>query len=484
MRVCVLAAEAGPYATEGGLADVVAALSSALVQAGVEIKVFIPLYKRVAELSYIRKLADLPAVRMGGSERPVSLWVDSRQQPSRNYFIGNREYFDRDGIYNDPSSGEGYEDNFERFNLFTLAALGALEYLQWKPHVIHCNDSQTALAPAYLKLERMGESFYKGISTVLTIHNLAYQGLYPESCFRLTGLPQELFYPTGPFEYYGQLNLLKAGICYADVLNTVSPQYAKEIQTTEYGAGLESVLRMRKEDLYGILNGIDTEEWNPRTDPLIFARFSAEDLQGKRLNKEGLQDLCGFAVRDVPLVGMISRLADQKGLDLFLEIKPEVNRLDCQWVILGTGLKRYQVALEALARENPEKFSVYLEFDNVLAHRIEAGSDIFLMPSRYEPCGLNQMYSMRYGTIPVVRHTGGLADTVRDFVQHPDSATGFKFYEYDAEELLKVIKRAIETWKDRETWGNLVRNVMAQDFSWECSARKYVELFQKAINHP
>jgi starch synthase len=480
----MLSAEARPYATDGGLADVVAALPQALRSLGAEVRVLTPLHRQVLKVAKVRKVADLPAVVMGVQSYPSALFVDEDQAPEySNFFIHNDEFFDRAGIYNEPATGEGYPDNFERFNFFMLAALDALSEMNWHPDVIHCHDSQTGLVPAYLRLTRMSSPFYRRIATVFTIHNLAYQGVYEKAKFALTGLPADLFYPLGPFEFYGHVNLMKAAICYADVLNTVSPQYAREIQTEEVGYGLDKVLRSRQNDLYGILNGIDTKVWNPVTDPLIFANYSAEDLSGKRINKERLQDLCGFAVRDVPLIGMISRLAEQKGFDLLLSLKEQLNRLDCQWVILGTGLKKYHEALRALARENPEKFAVFLEFNNQMAHRIEAGADFFLMPSRYEPCGLNQIYSMRYGTVPIVRHTGGLADTVRDFASKDGLGTGFKFHEYSPAELLRTIQKATELWTDKPVWESLVRNAMAEDFSWERSARQYLELYSKAIGH-
>ncbi len=479
----MFSAEARPYATDGGLADVVQALPATLAHLGIDVRVFTPLYRQVRKTAQLKKIADLPPVQMGSVVYPSALFVDEQQAPPRNYFIQNDEFFDRDGVYNEPATGEGYPDNFERFNFFMLGALDAVRQMPPAPDVIHCHDSQTGLVPAYLKLSRISDPFYRGISTVFTIHNLAYQGVYEKAKFGLTGLPDDLFYAMGPFEFYGYLNLMKAAICYADVLNTVSPQYAREIQTPELGYGLDKVLRTRQNDLYGILNGIDTKIWDPGNDPLLFAPFSADDLQGKRINKEKLQDFCGFATRDVPLIGMISRLVDQKGFDLFLEAREQLNRMDCQWVVLGTGLKKYQQGLRELTRESPEKFAVFLEFNTTLAHRIEAGCDMFLMPSRYEPCGLNQIYSMRYGTIPIVRHTGGLADTVRDFNSKNGLGTGFKFNEYSSTDLLKALARATDAWHDREVWQKLVRNAMAEDFSWERSARQYVELYSNAITH-
>ena len=480
----MLSAEVRPYATDGGLADVLAALPAALVESGVDVRVFSPMHRQVRRLADVVKVRDLPPVQMGLEAFDSALYCDRRQDPPRNFFIDNQKFFDRPGVYNDPASGEGYPDNFERFNFFMLAALDAIRYSGWKPQILHCHDSQTGLIPAYLKLSRIKDPFYRGMATVFTIHNLAYQGLVERPKFRLTGLPEDLFYPMGPFEFYGQLNVMKAAICYADLLTTVSPGYAREIQTPELGYGLDDVLRTRKAHLFGILNGIDTREWDPAKDPNIFAPYRSEDLTGKRINKEQLQDSCGFAIRKVPLIGMISRLVDQKGIDIFLAARKEIARMDCQWVILGTGLKKYQDALRELAQEHPDRFFVHLEFNNQLAHRIEAGADMFLMPSRYEPCGLNQIYSMRYGTIPIVRHTGGLADTVRDVNNKDGNGTGFKFHEYSSTELVKAINRACELWADKEQWQRLIRNAMAEDFSWNRSAREYLGLYSRVIEHP
>jgi len=483
LKVCMFSAEVRPYATDGGLADVLAALPAALADNGVDVRVVSPLHRQVRRIAEVVKVMDLPPVQMGLQQFEASLYCDRRQNPPRNFFIENQEFFDRPGVYNDPSTGDGYPDNFERFNFFMLAALDAIRHSGWKPDILHCHDSQTGLIPAYLKLSRIHDPFYRGMATVFTIHNLAYQTLVDQVKFQLTGLPPDLFYPMGPFEFYGQLNVMKAAICYADLLTTVSPQYAREIQTPELGYGLDNVLRTRKSDLFGILNGIDTREWNPANDPNISAPFTADDLTGKRVNKEQLQDACGFAVRDVPLIGMISRLVDQKGIDIFLSARDQITRMDCQWVILGTGMKKYQDAMREFARDHPDRFSVHLEYNNQLAHRIEAGADMFLMPSRYEPCGLNQIYSMRYGTIPIVRHTGGLADTVRDFSNKNGDGTGFKFRDYSSTELVKTLIRAAEVWRDKDQWQRLIRNAMAEDFSWNRSAREYLDLYVRITEH-
>lgn len=478
----MISAEAEPYAKAGGLADMVVGLSRALLKHGVDVRILIPCYSEVRKSTPLVKLLDLPHIKMGTQAYSAAIYVESHQTPPLTYFISNHELFDREGIYNEPASGEGFADNFERFNFFMQAALDALPRISWKPDLLHCHDSQTALIPAFLKLQRMAESFYQNIATVFTIHNVAYQGIFEAGKFPLTGLPPELFYPMSPFEYYGRINLMKAGILYADLLNTVSPTYAREIQENdEYGAGLAAVLRQREGKFFGILNGIDTIEWDPRTDRLLYANYSERDLSGKLVNKQQLRELCGLPVGDAPLIGMISRLVDQKGLDLLFRAKRELARLECQWVILGTGVARYHQMLQELAEENSGKFWVRFAFDNKLAHRIEAGCDLFLMPSRYEPCGLNQMYSMRYGTVPIVRNTGGLADTVTEF--HPTSkkGNGFKFQRHAPEPFLEALHRALDIWRNRELWSQLVQNCMCQDFSWDRRASEYIGLYHKAI---
>lgn len=481
LRVCMLTPEVHPYAAVGGLADVISALTRALRRKGMEVRIFSPLYRFVCARAQLKKVVDLGEIALGPKSFSSAVYVDVEQDPTINYFIAESRFFDRPGVYTEPETGEGYEDNFERFNFFVLASLEALFRMDWKPHLLHCHDCHTALAPAYLKLGRMGLPFFNNIASVLTVHNLAYQGVYPAEKFPTTNLPGELFYPLGPFEFYGQINSMKAGLCYADVINTVSPQYAREIQTPEYGCGLDGVLRRRQGDLYGILNGIDTEEWDPERDPLIFAPYSRTNPAGKRINKSELQVLCGFERRDVPLIGMVSRVVEQKGFDLLLELRDEVSRMDCQWVFLGRGQRRYESALAELARQRPDRFYYQPEYNQTLAHRIQAGCDMALIPSRFEPCGLSQMYGMRYGAVPVVRHTGGLADTVQDFHSSHGNGNGFKFYDYGARSLLEVLHRAVRTWEDRTSWSRLVANAMSADFSWDRSAEEYVGLYRRAI---
>lgn len=478
LKVCMIAAEAHPFAKAGGLADVVTSLSAALHGQGVELRILTPLYSQARQFT-LKKIGDLHAVVMGNREYPGAVYLDAQGEHPMNYFVENDSFFGRAGIYTDPESGQGYPDHFERYNFFSLACLQALERMQWRPDLIHCHDSHPALIPAYLKEDGKVE-FLRGVPTVLTIHNLAYQGIFPAEKFRLTGLPDRLFHASGPFEFFGNLNMMKAGIHYSDLITTVSETYAREIQTPEYGCGLEGVLQERKEDLHGIRNGIDEVEWNPQTDPLIFSNFSLEHLAGKEENTRRLRKLCGLSQRSVPVIGMITRLVDQKGLDILFELREELPALDCQWVVLGTGLAKYQTALKELANQFPDHFSVHLEFNNTLAHRIEAGSDLFLMPSRYEPCGLNQMYSMRYGTIPVVRRTGGLSDTVVDFDPDSGRGNGISFEKYSSRALLRALKRALALWANPGHRQRLMSNAMKEDFSWNRSASAYLSLYHLA----
>ncbi len=483
LRVLIVAAEAAPFAKAGGLADVIGALPRALSRLGVDARVIVPRYGSLAPPELLRRKTELGKIPL--EVYPFRAGLLESELPGSSvpiYFVDNSDFFGRDGIYNDPATGEGFPDNFQRFLFFMKAVLVACQRIGWIPQVIHCNDSQTALIPAYLKLRHSGDTPLAHTASVFTIHNLGYQGVVGMDMFKLTDLPRHLAYPTGPFEFAGSFNLMKAGIVFADMLNTVSPTYALEIQLSpEYGYGLETVLRTRSRDLYGILNGIDADEWNPATDPHIPVRYTSATLGEKVKNKLELQKAFRLPQRaEVPLVAFIGRLAEQKGLDLLLEAIPDLVAMDLQFVLLGSGQNKYHDAFQAVAINYPHKFSVVFSFDNKLAHWIEAGSDMFLMPSRYEPCGLNQMYSLRYGTVPIVRHTGGLADTVRDSHQYPDG-NGFKFYTYSSREMVETLQRALFAFRHRVEWRKIMRRGMAEDFSWDRNARRYVELYQATL---
>lgn len=487
MKVLVVSPEVVPFAKTGGLADVTGALPEALASLGHQVKVMLPKYKMVDEKKFsLKKIkVDLPDIPLGMKKAKIDLKsCVSKTSQAEYLFVVNDHYFEREELYKDPETGFDYKDNDERFILFARGTLELLESLGWQPDIIHCNDWQSALMPAYLKTVYADHSFFKNTVTVFSVHNIAYQGNFPKETFKKIGVKEELFYPTSPFEFWGNCNFLKIGISYADVINTVSEQYMMEIQTSkEFGFGMEGVLRTRSDDLYGVLNGIDYQEWNPEIDKLIPFNYTPDDLSGKKKNKEHLLKLNNLppTKKDIPLIGMISRLADQKGFDLLAQIKDELMKLDLKFVILGTGERKYHDLLSDLEKKYPKKLKVNLTFDNKLAHLIEAGADMFLMPSRYEPCGLNQLYSLKYGTVPIVRETGGLADTIQDYDPETENGTGFVFKDYDPDELLKAIKRALAVYKDKEKWKKLMLSGMQKDFSWKASAEKYVHLYKKAL---
>ena len=476
MRVLFCISEAVPLAKTGGLADVGGALPAALAEQGCEIRMVLPRYRAIALTGW--REAGTVTVSMGGQEMRGTVYEG--QMPDTGvplWLIDQPHYFDRTGLYGE--GGRDYPDNLSRFTFFCRAVLAWLDRQSWRPDLIHGHDWQTALIPVIIAAERQ-----RTVPTLLTIHNLVYQGRFPAEQFRLTGLPASLYTPAG-LEFWGQVNLLKGGLVFSDVLNTVSETYAREIQTEEFGAGLDGVLRDRQHDLYGILNGVDYRLWDPASDPLIPARYSADDLSGKQVCKAYLQREAGLAAdAEVPLIGMVTRLVDQKGLDLVAEVIADVLAMRAQFVLLGTGDPAHERRFEDLARRRPQQAAVRIGFDNALAHRIEAGADIFLMPSRYEPSGLNQLYSLRYGTVPIVRRTGGLADSITDQTQETmaaETANGFVFQEYTPQALLSALRRALAAYRDQVTWRQLQRTGMLADFSWAASAVKYLALYQRAV---
>jgi len=387
--------------------------------------------------------------------------------------------FARAGLYQAPT-GDDYPDNAERFALFCRAVVESCRALPFRPDVLHAHDWQTALLPVYLKTTLRDDPVLQETASVFTIHNLGYQGLFDPEILPRLGLPWELFTPAG-LEFYGKVNLLKGGLIYADLLTTVSRRYSQEIQEPEHGFGLDGVLRARRDDLYGILNGIDPEEWNPETDAFIAARYSAADPSGKARCKQDLQERFALPVRpEVPLLGVISRLAPQKGLDLLRDILDELMRLDLQLVLLGSGEKALEAAFREAAAQHPSRLGVKIGFDIPLSHQIEAGADLFLMPSRYEPCGLNQMYSLAYGTIPVVRATGGLDDTIVQFDPETGEGNGFKFADPTPAAFLQAIRSALALFQQKPHWARLVGNAMSADFTWDRSAREYVRVYRLA----
>ncbi len=485
LRVVMFSAEAYPYVQVGGLGDVMGALPKVLDTMGARVTLVVPSYKTIDHPQHnIVPYSPVPAfqVPMGpGFARAEVFRTWMPESEVEVLFIGCPEYFSREGVYDDPITREGYFDNMERFVFFMRAGIELLSRIGEPADVIHCHDSQTALIPGMLRTSYQADPFFASSGTLLTIHNVAYQGLYPRETLYWAGIDQRYFYPTSPFEFWGRVNFMKVGIEYADLINTVSKTYAAEIQSgPEYGYGLEGVLRGRKADLTGIVNGIDYRVWDPRTDPILPARYSADDLSGKLVCKTELLKAFGLPVPAgrIPLIGIVSRLTDQKGFDLIELGMDALAALDVQLVVLGTGQQRYHDLLRRIEARHPNKIAVRLEFDNRLSHLIEAGCDMFLMPSKYEPCGLNQLYSLRYGTAPIVRATGGLADTVVDYDADPHRGTGFSFKNYSAREMLVAVERALVLYSSVELWEDLIRRDMAQDWSWEESARQYMQLYR------
>jgi starch synthase len=485
-RVAILSAEAVPFVKVGGLADVAGALSRAVADLGCAVALFLPRYADLTlpEDSTLELVATVDVPVAGGDQPALLYRLKSPSTPAhlQYFFISNERYFNRPGIYDDPATREAYPDNAERFIFFSRATLEAMRAVAFAPEVIHANDHQTALVPAYLKTLYADDPFFQMTACVLSIHNMGYQGIFDADALRVAGFPPEYFYPLSPFEFWGKLNCLKAGIHFADVITTVSERYAEEIQSgEEYGHGLQGVLNARRADLIGILNGIDVRVWNPRTDRLLPARFDADSLEAKAVCKAALLEEVRLPkLPDQPLFGMISRLAEQKGFDLIEGAAERLFALPARWVVLGSGSKRYEDLLVDLSRRHAERISFRRGFDDPLAHRIEGGSDFFLMPSRYEPCGLNQMMSMRYGTIPVVRATGGLADTVEPLGGDGSEGTGVVFSDYSPEALLGAVEQAIRLYQDPRALQRVRRNGMRRDFSWEASARKYLQLYRQA----
>lgn len=478
MKIVEVASEIAPYAKTGGLADVVGTLPIYFEKAEQEVFMFMPLYKSVKESGFDIELLDVTFdIPIGDTVHTGHLWK-SIHPGSKNitvYFIQHDEYYDREGLYG-TESGD-YQDNSERFIFFSRAVLEVIKVLGLSIDMVHCHDWQTALIPVYLKTLYKHDKAFSSVKTVLTLHNLAYQGLFSHEDMQLTGLDKSLF-NWKQLEHWGKVNFLKGGIIFSDILTTVSKRYAEEIKTSEFGCGLEDVIKENENKLLGIINGVDYAQWSPEVDKLIPHTYNADDLRGKAMCKKHLQKVLGLPQTQVPLLGMISRLAEQKGVDLLIVIMEDLMKKDIQLVILGTGEEKYHQMLKQLAPKYNGKLSINIMFDNQLAHQIEAGADIFLMPSKYEPCGLNQMYSLRYGTIPVVRETGGLADTIinaNEETLKDGTATGFTLKGYFATELLEVIERALELYQSKTKWKGLIKNAMKQNWSWQKSAREYID---------
>lgn len=477
MRIAFAAPECVPFSKTGGLADVVGALPHALAALGHEVSVYVPRYRQT-KLSAPQTVVQSITVPFDDRYRFCSV-VTQDDGPSgvRFYFVEYPPYFDRDGLYG--TSVGDFPDNSERFALFSRAVLEASKVLG-APDVFHCHDWQSALIPVLLRTLYMEDPAFRKTASVFTVHNIGYQGLFPADTLPLLMLPWDLF-TISKMEFFGQVNFLKGALAYSDFVTTVSKKYSSEIQTAEFGFGLEGVLRERASTVTGILNGVDYDEWGPETDRFIVAKYSAADLSGKLKCKQDLLTSFGIAADSgLPVIGIVSRFAAQKGFDLISQVMDRLAREDMIVVALGAGDKAYEEMFRRLNKQFPNKIAVKVAYDNALAHKIEAGSDMFLMPSRYEPCGLNQIYSMKYGTVPIVRATGGLDDTIESWSPRTEKGTGFKFTNYNGEELLLTIKRAVQAFRDQSSWQVLMRNGMAKDYSWNASAKEYVRVYEKA----
>lgn len=475
MRILFVASEGLPFSKTGGLADVIEALPKALVASGHDVAVVLPRYRgRQSKTEVLRGLA----VPMGSSPRLVTIADGGLQSGVRYFFVDDPEYFDRDQLYT--SGGHDYPDNAERFAEFSRAAVEIAKRV-WTPDVIHCHDWQSALVPVLLRTVYADDSVVRSLPVIFTIHNMGYQGLFPKEVMGKIGVPQSLYRPDA-LEYYNQVSFLKAGLVFGDYLTTVSRKYAQEIQTEEFGCGLQGVVRGRADRLVGILNGVDYSVWSPEIDPLIAARYSASDLAGKPICKKDLLAQFHLPAENFsrPLIGIVSRFVDQKGFDLLQETASQILDENLAIVALGTGEAKYERMFRELAQKHPAKLAVRVAYDNTLAHKIEAGADMFLMPSRYEPCGLNQIYSLRYGTVPVVRATGGLDDTIEPFDPATGQGTGFKFQEYNGAAMLGAVRQALTAFRDAGAWRGLQTNGMAKDFSWRASAAEYARLYEAA----
>lgn len=483
MNIAFVSSEVVPFAKTGGLADVAGALPKEIKKLGHEIKVFMPKYYSVDEkrfnLDYLSWIGSIP-VRVAG--RTMDVHFHQGFLPNSNvevYFIDFPRYFHRHTLYTNDF------DEDERFILFQKATIELIQRLNWKPDLIHINDWQTGLIPLLIKDNYSWDKKFSKTATLYTIHNIGYQGNYPKESLYKAEIDPKYFKSPGQVEQGGRVNFMKAGISFADAINTVSETYAKELLLPEYSFGMDSVLKYRSEDFYGILNGIDYRIWDPNTDKHIPSNYSIDDLRGKLKNKKALLERFGLNFNEnIPTIGIISRLAVQKGFDIILSSLEYLMGLDLQIVLLGSGENEYESSFNALANKYSHKFGIYLGYNNELSHLIEAGSDMFLMPSHYEPCGLNQLYSLKYGTIPIVRKTGGLADTVLDWDERQalgfEDGTGYSFNDSNGYALTNAVERAIRNFNTKPVWKKIQTNGMRKDFSWEKSAEKYIELYKTA----
>ncbi|MBN1405337.1 MAG: glycogen synthase GlgA [Candidatus Omnitrophica bacterium] len=479
LNIAIVSSEIVPFAKTGGLADVIGSLPAELSGLKCNVKVFMPYYRAAKKENFGISLAKNNLnVCMQGKDFGFSLY-QCKSKGVDFYFIKKDEYFDREFLYGTPQGD--YPDNAQRFGFFANAVLESLTFLKFKADVINCNDWQSALIPFYVRFKLKDSALFKKTKTLFTVHNLAYQGLFPREIMPTLDIGYEFFTPEA-LEFYGKFSFMKAGIIYSDAVSTVSSGYAKEILTKEFGCGLEGLLYTKKDSLFGILNGVDYSQWSPGADKFIVSNYDVKALKNKAECKKDLLVQMGLPVSpERCLLGQVGRLAHQKGMDLIVDSIEDIIKLSCNLVVLGAGDEQYHRVLTALSKKYPKNISVKIGFDNALAHKIEAGSDMFLMPSRYEPCGLNQMYSLKYGTIPLVRATGGLDDTITDYTRDPARGNGFKFKEATKEGFLGALKSAVCVYSDKNHWKKLMARAMGFDFSWKRSAQEYIKLYTALI---
>jgi len=481
MRILLASSEVHPYSKTGGLADMVGALGKHLARQGHRVGLVTPLYTGIREKFPLKPL-DFPLkLSLGARQVAGQIWILEPAENLTIYFVDQPEFYLRSALYQ--QDGADFPDNAERFLFLSKAVVQLARRLSWKPELVHVHDWQAGMVPLLIHQEK-SNGWTRAPRTCVTIHNLAYQGVFPVSQYVLTNLPGTYFQPEG-VEFYGKFNCLKAAIVYADLITTVSPRYAREVTTVEYGCGLDGLLRKYQSKLIGVLNGVDYDEWNTTRNPFIPKPYSADDLSGKIQDKLALQTECGLPVNEnIPLFGSVNRLVEQKGVDIQLGALEEMLGANIQFVLLGSGNPVFEQGYQDLARRYPDKVAVRIGYNHGLSHRIEAGCDFFLLPSRFEPCGLNQMYSLRYGTIPIVRATGGLDDTVVDITEDVDRADGIKFSEYTSGALAKSIRKALAIYNEPELFAHYRLNGMAADFSWERTAQQYLEIYQRQPGVP
>ncbi len=487
-KILFITSEVVPFIKVGGLADVSSALPQKLQELGHQVRIVVPKYGAIDERKFkIHEVVRLKDIQTKIGEKEVifslrSSFLIGPKTRVQIYFLDNQEYYgSRHSLYADPITGEDFNDNDERFILLAKSVFELINKLGWVPDIIHCNDWQCGLVPVYLKTMFNNDPLFQKVRVLFTIHNLSFQGIFAKSSFDKTGLPAELENEKGVL-HKGKVNFLKAGLIYSDMINTVSETYAKEIcEIKEFGIGLHDILSKRKKDVYGIVNGIDDTIWNPEVDKKIPQKYSLKNIEAKKENKKALAENFSFKYEEsVPVIGMIARLTDDKGMDLLEKSLPQLLKLNIHLILLGSGDKKYQKHFMSVASKNPNKFSCFIGFDDELAHLIEAGSDMFLMPSKYEPCGLNQFYSLMYGTVPIVHKTGGLADTVKPYNPKNGNGNGFVFEKYTSSAMITEIKRALNVFtNDKDAWLSLMKNGMKSNFTWLDSAKKYVDLYKK-----